>query len=201
MKLFINSGSPFARKARIVVRERGWLTQTEEVFTVPVESPSDLIGVNPVAQIPALLDDQGVCWQDSTLICAWLDANGTAGAKLTPEDSNSDAYWAMRRLEAAAIGLIEMNVRMVLENRRPETERSSFWLKRWEDNLVRGFCRVEALCPQSDVFDMATLTLAVAATYTSFRYPHIDWRNLAPKVAALTDVLEKRPSFVETFPK
>lgn len=64
MKLFINSGSPFARKARIVVRERGWLAKTEEVFTAPVESQPDLVEANPVAQIPALIDDDGVCWQE-----------------------------------------------------------------------------------------------------------------------------------------
>ena len=116
MKLFVNSGSPFARKARIVVRERGWAPGVEEVFTVPVESPDDLVGANPVAQIPALIGDDGVCWQDSTLICAWLDAKGEGAPLLPPADSA--AYWAVRRLEAAAVALIEMNVRMVLENRR-----------------------------------------------------------------------------------
>ncbi|HWU51085.1 MAG TPA: glutathione S-transferase N-terminal domain-containing protein [Asticcacaulis sp.] len=200
MKLFINSGSPFARKARIVVRERGWRTRTEEVFTVPVESQPDLVGVNPVAQIPALIDDDGACWQDSTLICAWLDAKGEAGPKLLPAP-DSAAHWAVRRLEAAAVGLIEMNVRMVLENRRPESERSPFWLKRWEDNLKRGFERIDALCPAPDAFDMGGLTLAVAGTYTSFRYPHIGWRDIAPKAAALTDALEQRQSFIETYPK
>jgi glutathione S-transferase len=199
MKLFVNSGSPFARKARIVVRERGWAPGVEEVFTVPVESPGDLVGANPVAQIPALIGDDGVCWQDSTLICAWLDAKGEGAPLLPPADSA--AYWAVRRLEAAAVALIEMNVRMVLENRRPENERSPFWLRRWEDNLVRGFTRVETMCPAADVFDMGTLTLGVAGTYTTFRYPHIGWRDIAPKAAALTDALERRQSFIETFPK
>ncbi|MDI7776237.1 glutathione S-transferase N-terminal domain-containing protein [Asticcacaulis sp. EMRT-3] len=200
MKLFVNSASPFARKARIVVRECGWLARTEEVFTVALESPADLTRVNPVAQIPALADDDGVCWQDSALICAWLDAKGEGDAKLLPAP-DSQAFWAVRRLEAAANGLIEMNVRMVLENRRPENERSPFWLKRWEDNLVRGFTALEAICPAPDVFDMGALTVAVAGTYTTFRYPHIDWRGLAPKVATLTDALEKRQSFIETYPK
>ncbi|MBW8881139.1 MAG: hypothetical protein JF615_06860 [Asticcacaulis sp.] len=43
MKIFINSASPYARKVRIVVREKGLLPQVEEVFTVPVESQPDLV--------------------------------------------------------------------------------------------------------------------------------------------------------------
>ena len=197
MRLFINNASPYARRARIVARETGWLPHMEEVVTVPVESAPDLVSVNPVSQIPALMDDDGNCWQDSTLICAWLDAHATGGSRLIP---TGDAQWPVRRLEALAVGLIEMNVRMVLEYRRPESERSPFWLRRWEDNLRRGFERAEAVCPSPEAFDMGSLTLAIAATYTDFRYPHIDWRRNA-KVAALQGELEKRQSFIDTYPK
>ncbi len=198
MRLFINNASPFARKARIVARETGWLPRIEEVVTVPMESPTDLVSVNPVSQIPALLDDESNCWQDSTLICAWLDTHAADGPRLMPP---GEAQWPVRRLEALAVGLIEMNVRMVLEYRRPESERSPFWLKRWEDNLRRGFERAEAVCPAPDVFDMGSLTLAIAATYTDFRYPHIDWRRTAPRIVALQTELEKRQSFIDTYPK
>ena len=186
MKLFINSGSPFARKVRILVREKDLLSGIEEVFTVPVESHPDLVAANPLAQIPALIDNDGTCWTDSALICAWLDG---------------DAGWPVRRLEVLADGILEMCVKMVLENRRPEHERSPFWLKRWEDNMVRGFAVANTVCPQPDVFDIGAMTLAIAATYADFRYPHIDWRGVAPKVALLQTEMEKRPSFIETYPK
>ena len=45
------------------------------------------------------------------------------------------------------------------------------------------------------------VTLAIAATYADFRYPHIDWRAMAPKTAALQAELEKRQSFIDTYPK
>lgn len=197
MKLFINSASPFARKARIVIREKGLLARIEEVVTVPLDSAPDLVSVNPVAQIPALVDDDGVNWQDSTLICARIDSLYPQ-PRLLPE---GEAQWPVRRLEALSTGLIDMLVRMVLEYRRPETERSPFWLRRWEDNLLRGFAAAEAVCPAADVFDMGSLTLGIAATYSDFRYPHIDWRAVAPKVAALQVELEKRQSFIDTYPK
>lgn len=198
MKLFINTGSPFARKARIVVREKGLLSGVEEVITVPVESRPDLVAANPVAQIPALVADDGTNLKDSTLICAWLDAHYESGAHLAP---TGEAYWAMRRVETAGVAMLEMLVRMVLEYRRPESERSPFWLQRWQDCLMRGFEEAETLCPAPDVFDMGTLTLAITGTYATFRYPHLDWRGVAPRVAALCDALEKRPSFIDTYPK
>ena len=186
MKLFVNSGSPFARKVRVLVREKALLAGIEEVFTVPVDSPADLIAANPLAQIPALVDDDGVCWTDSRLICAWL---------------GGEASWPVRRLEVLGDGILEMTVKMVLENRRPEAERSAFWLRRWEDNMVRAFGVANAVCPEPDVCDVGAMTLGIAATYADFRYPHIDWRTTAPKVAALQVELEKRASFIDTYPK
>ena len=198
MKLFINSASPYARKARIVIREKGLLDRTEEVHVVPVDSHPDLTGANPVAQIPALIDDDGTAWTDSALISAWLDGQGT-GPRLLAD--GGDEYWATRRLEVTAAAILEMTVKMVLENRRGEQERSAFWLRRWEDGLRRGLERAEALCPAAPSLDLGTLTLAIAATYADFRYPHIDWRATAPKTAAVQVELEKRPSFIDTYPK
>lgn len=197
MKLFVNSGSPFARKARIMVREKGLLDRVEEVFVIPVESHPDLVAANPLAQIPALVGDDGVRWTDSSLIVHWLDGQGE-GPRLLPQ---GEAAWPVRRLEVMAAGILEMTVKMVLENRRPETERSPFWLERWEGNLLRGFEVAEAVCPAPDVFDLGSMTLGIAATYADFRYPHIDWRKVAPKTATLQAELEKRQSFIDTYPK
>ncbi|MGZ3298528.1 MAG: glutathione S-transferase N-terminal domain-containing protein, partial [Asticcacaulis sp.] len=144
MKLFISPASVFVRKVRIVVRERGLLSRVEETATVPVEAAPELLAVNPLSQIPALIDDDGVCWSDSTLICAWLDTKGS-GPGLLP-DYASDAYWAVRRAETASAGINEMMAKIVYENRRPENERSPFWLDRWQTNLMRAFKQGDALC-------------------------------------------------------
>ena len=150
MKLFYNTASPYARKARILVRETGFLSGVEEVLAIPVENLPDLVDANPLAQIPALVDDEGVRWTDSSLIAARLDA--LSGGKLSPQGED---LWAMRRVEVAASGLIEMLVKMVLEFRRPEQYQSPFWLKRWEDNLMRGFAVIDRDCPSPDTFDLA----------------------------------------------
>lgn len=199
MKLFISLTSVFARKVRVVVREKGLNSRIEEVVRIGVENAPDLVAANPLAQIPALVSDDGTAWSDSGLISAWLDGQGD-GPKLLP-DYGSDAYWRVRRVETVASGMTEMLAKLVYESRRPEGERSPYWLRRWEDNLRRAFAHADALCPEAGVFDMGTLSLGVAATFCDFRRADIDWRSIAPKVAALREELEKRQSFVDTYPK
>lgn len=173
--------------------------RVEEIARLPVEAAPDLVAANPLSQLPALIDDDGVCWTDSGLIAAWLDSHGE-GPRLLP-DYGTEAYWQVKRTETIAAGLNEMMAKIVYENRRPEHERSPFWLQRWEDNLKRTFAVADALCPEPDVFDMGSLTLGVAATFCDFRLAHLDWRTLAPRMAALQAELEKRQSFIETYPR
>ncbi len=199
MKLFISATSVFARKVRVVVREKELTGRVEEIARVPVEGAPDLVAANPLSQIPALIDDEGIAWTDSSLISAWLDTQG-AGPALLPE-AGSAAYWQVRRTETVASGLNEMMAKIVYENRRPDGERSAFWLKRWEDNLMRAFAVAEEIAPAPDVFDMGSLSLGISATFCDFRLGHLNWRAVAPKVAALQAELEKRQSFIDTYPK
>ncbi len=199
MKLFISTTSVFARKVRVVVREKGLNDRVEEIRRVPVEAAPDLVAANPLSQIPALVDDDGQTWTDSGLIAAWLDTQGQ-GPALIPA-VGGDAYWQVRRTETAASALTEMLAKIVYENRRPETERSPFWLQRWREGLERAFVHADNLCPDAEVFDMGALSLGVAATFCDFRLGDLDWRALAPRIAGLQAELEKRQSFIDTYPK
>ncbi|WP_443748380.1 glutathione S-transferase N-terminal domain-containing protein [Asticcacaulis solisilvae] len=199
MKLFISLTSVYARKVRIVVREKELTGRIEEVVTLPVDAAPELLAANPLSQIPALIDDNGQAWTDSSVISAWLDGQAD-GVRLLP-DYGTDAYWRVRRMETAAMGMIEMMAKIVYENRRPEDERSPFWLRRWEDNLVRAFRMADAFGPDPAVFDMGTMNLAIAATFCDFRLGHVDWRKVAPRIAAVQAELEKRQSFIDTHPR
>ncbi len=199
MKLFITPTSVYARKVRIVVREKGLADRIEEIVTLPVDAAPELLAVNPLSQIPALIDDDGQAWTDSSVIAAWLDGRG-GGVPFLPE-YGSDAYWRVRRMETAAMGMIEMMAKIVYENRRPEGERSPFWLRRWEDNLVRAFRMADAFDPDPGIFDMGTMNLAIAGTFCDFRLGHVDWRAVAPRIAAVQAELEKRQSFIDTYPR
>lgn len=196
MRLFTSPGSPFARKCRIVAREKG--AAVEEVTAAFPYKDDAYTAINPLGQVPALVADDGAVFFDSPIICAYLDEIGS-GPKLLP--SSGPAHWRVRRLEALGDGIMEMTVKQVLEGRRPEGERSADWLGHWRGGLLRALDLAETLAPTPEDFDLGAVALAVAATYIDFRMPTLDWRAGRGKLAALTAALEERPSFKETFPR
>ena len=198
MRLYYTLPSVFARKCRIVIREKGLLGRVEEVLTDPYVNDPPLVAANPIAQVPALIDDDGAVFINSPIICAYLDEIGegprllgTAGAE----------HWRIVRLAALMDGVVELAVKMTLELRRPETERSPSWITRWREGMVRGLDAVEAAIPAGQGLDMAGLTLAAEATWLDFRHPDFDWRTGRPKLAAVQAALEQRDSFKETRPQ
>jgi len=47
---------------------------------------------------------------------------------------------------------------------------------------------------------MGTITAAVAVTWIGFRHPDFDWSGGRPRLAALREAMEARPSFRTTRP-
>ena len=196
MRLYMTAPSPFARKCRVVVREKGLVDRVEEVAADPYANDQALVAANPIAQAPALVADDGTAFTDSPLICAWLDSIGS-GPRLIPE---GEAQWRVRRLEVLADAALEMGVKMVLENRRPEHERSPTWLGRWRDGMARALDALEAWDPPAEPLDLGVISTGCAVTWIGFRHPDFDWKQGRPKLAALSERLEQRPSFRETYP-
>lgn len=197
MKLYVTAPSPFARKCRIVAREKGLMDRIEEVAIDPYASPDELTAINPIAQAPALLTDDGLSLSDSPLICEWLDAHG-AGPRLLPP--GGPERWRVRRVETLAAGALEMGVKRLLELRRPEAERSPSWLVRWTTNMARALDALEAAALAPDPLDMGVITAGCAVTWIGFRHPDFDWKTGRPGLVALQVALEARPSFRETLP-
>jgi glutathione S-transferase len=198
MRLFYSPPSPYARKCRIVIREKGLLDRVEEVLSDPYANDPPLVAANPIAQVPALVDDEGAIFTDSPIICAYLDELG-GEPRLLP--AAGPDHWRVRRLAALADGALEMGVKLVLEKRRPEHERSPAWMARWRTGLLRALDRVEAAIPAAPAFDMAAITIAVTTTWLDFRHPELDCRAGRPRIAALQAELETRNSFQATTPR
>ena len=197
MKLYISTASPYARKCRIVAREKGLADRIEEIVADPYANDPALLAANPVVQVPTLVADDGLPLNDSPVICEYLDRLGS-GPTLLPE-AGPDRL-RVRRIETLANGALEMGVKLVLEKRRPEHERSPMWIARWTANMARALDALEAADLQADDLDVGTITAAVAATWIGFRHSDFDWASGRPRLAAFTDALERRPSFAETRP-
>ncbi|WP_420480264.1 glutathione S-transferase N-terminal domain-containing protein [Brevundimonas sp. FT23028] len=195
MKLYITTPSPYARKCRIVAREKGLAVQ--EIAVDPYANAPELLESNPVIQVPSLIAADGLPLNDSPVICEYLDGLGD-GPRLLP--AAGDDRLRVRRIEGAADGLLEMGVKLVLEKRRPETERSPSWMARWSDNMHRALDVLEAAGLSADDFHIGTLTTGVALTWLDFRHPDFDWKTNRPGLVALQAALEARPSFEATRP-
>ena len=79
MKLYMSYTSPYARKVRVFVRELDLEDAVDEVPVNPLDDPDDLVSVNPVSKIPALITDDGTSVHDSRVILAYLASLRDAG--------------------------------------------------------------------------------------------------------------------------
>ena len=197
MKLYITTPSPFARKVRIVAREKGLSERIEEIAVDPYANAPELLATNPVVQVPTLIAEDGLPLTDSPVICEYLDAIGS-GARLLPAEGAERLR--VKRLETLANATLEMGVKLVLEKRRPESEQSPTWIARWTFNMGRALDALEAAAPSADDFNMGVLSAGIAVSWVSFRHPDYDWKTGRPHLVALQAALEQRPSFQATRP-
>ena len=197
MKLYITVPSPFSRKVRIVAHEKGLSERIEEIAVDPYANAPELLATNPVVQVPTLIAEDGLPLTDSPVIAEYLDMIGS-GPRLLPADGAERLR--VKRLETLANATLEMGVKLVLEKRRPETERSPSWMDRWTFNMGRSLDALEAAAPSAEDFNMGVLSAGITVSWVSFRHPDYDWKTGRPNLVALQAALEQRPSFQATTP-
>src|SRR3546814_12983549 len=78
MHLFYSPTSPYARKCRVVARERGLTADLQEIACNPMEDPAALQTKNPLGRVPALVLDDGMAVFDSPVIVEYLEGLGNA---------------------------------------------------------------------------------------------------------------------------
>jgi glutathione S-transferase len=195
LKLIYSPLSPFARKVRVVIAEKGLDEAIEGLVVNPWDEPPALTGANPVSQVPTLVLEDGSALADSPLICAWLD-DFAPDPRLIPEGA---AQWPVRRLEAAADAVMDTMVKLRQEALRPERQRSPEHTARWRRTILRTLDALEAEGPEGG-FDMGEISLAIALEYVDFRGPDLNWRAGRPNLETRWRRLEARPSFRATAP-
>jgi glutathione S-transferase len=82
MKLYGASQSPFVRKVRVVLEEKGIPYETEPI--VPIPKTPELLALHPLGKIP-ILRDGALVVPDSSVICAYLEKRYPS-PPLYPED-------------------------------------------------------------------------------------------------------------------
>ena len=191
MKLYYHPISPFVRKVLIVAEENGLLGQVECVLTDTLDETLRVI--NPLSKIPALTLDDGTAFYDSRVICEYLDSLGR-NALL---QADGPARWTARRLEALGDGIADAALRVVMENRRPETDRHADVIARQTRAMKAGLAEAQRQL-EPGRFTLGDAAVACAVSYLDFRLPQLEWRADHPALAAWYDAVEQRPSLAKT---
>lgn len=198
MKLYGSLTSPYVRKLRVLLHEKGI------AYTFVEDNPHDAASriplLNPLGKVPVLELDTHETLFESTLMVEYVD--GLKGEPLTPV--KGAARLQALRWHALGQGILDAVVTRLLETRRPAGKSLAEVIARQEEKIARALEFAESVergevYLLEDRFTMADIVLGVALEYIDFRYPH-NWRGEHPRLALWQAGIGARPSFVETRP-
>ena len=201
MKLIFAPASPFARKARILIKElqleQAVLLQDAGAVT-PVSNNDDLNLINPLGMLPVLELDNGESLYDSPVICEYL--NHIADGPFFPVDA--DRRFHTLRLQALGDGILDLSVAMRYETAmRPENLQWQTWLDYQHEKVERGLDTLEAHCNEFEASPLiGEITVACVLGYRDFRFGNIDWRDGRPALADWFAKITQHKSLIETMP-
>lgn len=200
MRLISATPSPYARKVRIALAEKG--IPFELITEVPWNQDTSTPRFNPLEKLPVLLLDDGGSVYESSHILEWLETKHPTPA-LFPADA--DARLEAKRLQVLADGVCDAVVIILFERMRPAAKQSEPWLER-QLRKVRGGVREiarsvgEREFAVGDRFGLADLAVGSLLGYLLLRFAEFDWRAQYPDLAAYGARLETRASFRATTP-
>ena len=200
MKLISATPSPYARKVRIALAEKG--LPFELVTEVPWNEDTRTPLHNPLEKLPILLLDDGTSVYESHYILEYLEVKHPA-PPLLPADP--DGVLEAKRLQVLGDGICDAFVLLFFERMRPAEHRSAPWMAR-QRRKVEGGVREIARSIGSrawavgDRFGLGDIAVGTAMAYLDVRFPDFEWRGTFPDLALYVDRLGERPSFRSTVP-
>src|SRR5579884_3818190 len=180
MRLFYAAGSPYARIARVTLRELGLDRQIPEVEVTLRDPNSSLLPFNPGGKVPTLELDDGTILNESLLILLYLDTLH-GGRRLLPMDG-SDGWKTLSRVGAAIAFLDGISV--------------------WNRELRFGQSTPGVIALEraraERVADRLEAELAAALDNAARRHKVWDWRAGRPRLSGFLEAIARRPSFAAT---
>ena len=200
MKLIIATPSPFARKVRVVLREKR--IDFEEIIDVPWNRDTISTNFNPLGKIPVLLQEGKEPLFDSSIIVQHIERMNKPPA-LYPV-GQEDAMLA-GIIETTADGICDALVLISLENTRTEILRSKDWIQRQSVKIYRGIEYLSNKLGNKIYFVGEQFTIADVAAfscleYLDLRFPEFEWRSEHPNLENYWQKHKNRRSFSETKP-
>ena len=200
LKLISATPSPYARKVRIALAEKG--IPFDLVTEVPWDSTTQTPQHNPLEKLPVLLLEDGGSVYESRFILEWIEAKHPQPPML-PE--GVDATLFARRVEVVADGICDALVLLFWERHRPLDQQSAEWKARQMRKVDGGMAALAGWAEGrefivGDRFGLADIAAGTVCRYLDVRFPEYSWRTRHPGLSAYSYRLEERPSFQGSVP-
>jgi len=198
LKLISATPSPFARKVRIALHEKG--LPFELLTEVPWDKTTSTPKYNPLEMLPVLILEDGSSIYESSFILQYLEWTHPQ-PPLMPADI--DGKIAARRLEVLCDGVCDAVVLTLFERMRADP--SAEWLNRQRRKIEGGVREMARLIGNrpfavAEQFSLGDIAVGTAVGYLNVRLSEFDWRGLYPNLAGFSARMEARPSFAMSVP-
>ena len=200
MKLISATPSPYARKVRIALAEKG--IPFELLTEVPWDSVTATPRFNPLEKLPVLVLEDGSGVYESRFILEWIEVKHPVPPML-PDDEDERLF--ARRVEVVCDGVCDACVLMFWERHRAPEQQSQAWVTRQMRKVEGGLRALAEWAGErefvvGDRFGLADIATGTLVRYLDVRFPEHPWRSVHPNLAALSDRLARRPSFAGSTP-
>ncbi|XWJ90108.1 glutathione S-transferase N-terminal domain-containing protein [Phytobacter ursingii] len=201
MQLFFANTSAYVRKVMVCANVLGLSGEIERLDSAahPVVRDERIALFNPLAKVPALRTEEGLCLYDSRVICEYLNAR--AQGHLYPK--NADARWRSLAWQALGDGIIDAALLARYESTaRPPEKQWQGWadaqLKKVAAALSQIESEVSTFSEQPD--DIGLIAIGCALGYLDFRFAELNWRAGHPLTAAWFALFAAHPAMTATHP-
>jgi len=192
MKLIGMLDSPYVRRVAISLDLYGvdFVHEPLSVF----RSFDAFTQINPVVKAPTLVLDDGTVLMDSSLILDYLETLAPANKKLLAQQPAARARDL--HILGLALAACEKSVQIVYEhNLRPAEKQHAPWLDRVSGQLLAAYSLLEKQLPDSEVLTQASITAAVAWSFSQFTVASVVKADAFPNLRRHADRLEQHPAF------
>ena len=190
--------SPYVRKVMVCAHELGLVPQLKLVRSVAamLRPNPELMAVNPLSKIPALVREDGSVLFDSVVICEYL--NALAGGTLFPAEG--ERRWQALRWHAFGDGLLDALILWRNERERQVPLQPLLEAFELKTRASLRMLDAEAASLATEPFSIGQVTVGCALGYLDYRFEAFGWRAQAPRLADWFAALCERPSFQATRP-
>lgn len=197
MQLFLNTTSPFARVARVIVLEKGLNDRVDLVWSDPWGNDPALLAAHPQLRIPVLMTNDGHAIAESLLIAQYLDQCGS-GTPLVPAEHAASVL----ARTSVAYGLMESAFNLVIARKYEGAQAAdaSVMGQRRLAALARALHHIETSLPAlpGTALSLDQITTAVALEYVIFRLPDMLPASASWRTQQWLAQMQQRPSLVST---